>query len=369
MYHLIFVVKIKNNMSVCIIGTGLSALTLAKVLVNQKIYVELVSKKKKSNINGNRTLGISENNIENFNKNIINLDKEIWKLKKIEIFSNNLKKEKILNFENKKSYLFSIIQNYKIIELLNKSLSNNKYFKKTSKKNILNLTEKYDLIIVTEFNNSISKKYFSKKITKNYNNIAYSTVIEHENINNNIATQIFTKKGPLAFLPISDSTTSVVYSINYSANNKSENVEKLIHQHNFKYKINKIRKIEMFELNSCNLRSYYNKNILAFGDLLHKVHPLAGQGFNMTLRDIKIFSEIVKSRINLGLPLDSSINYEFEKKLKHKNFIFSNGIDFIYQLFNFERKTKNTILSKSIQSIGKYPKINKLFTEFANKGI
>ena len=37
-------------------------------------------------------------------------------------------------------------------------------------------------------------------------------------------------------------------------------------------------------------------NILAFGDLLHKIHPLAGQGFNMTIRDIKVLLEIIKKR-------------------------------------------------------------------------
>jgi len=356
-------------MKVCIIGSGLSSLTLAKVLVNQKIFVELISIKKSSQINKNRTLGISENNIEFFNKNIINLDKEIWKLKKIEIFSDNLSNEKIINFENKEKYLFSIIKNYKIYELLNKSLFKNKYFKKISKKNILNLPKKYDLTIITDFNNSITKKYFSKKIIKNYNNLAYSTIIEHDKINNEIATQIFTKKGPLAFLPISNHETSIVYSINYSENNKSENIEKLIHQYNFKYKINKIRKVEMSELKLFNLRSYFYENILAFGDLLHKIHPLAGQGFNMTLRDIKIFSEVVKNKINLGLPLDSSVNYEFEKKLKHKNFVFSNGIDFIYEIFNFERKTNNNLMSKSIKSIVQHPSINKFFTKIANKGI
>ena len=60
------------------------------------------------------------------------------------------------------------------------------------------------------------------------------------------------------------------------------------------------------------LRSYYYKNILAFGDLLHRIHPLAGQGFNMTIRDIKILNDIIKKRIDLGLNLDSSINVEFE---------------------------------------------------------
>ena len=46
MYHLIFIVKIKNNMRVCILGYGLSSLTLAKALVNQNIYVEIISNKK-----------------------------------------------------------------------------------------------------------------------------------------------------------------------------------------------------------------------------------------------------------------------------------------------------------------------------------
>ena len=45
--------------------------------------------------------------------------------------------------------------------------------------------------------------YFSKKIIKKYNSKAYTTIIKHDEIVNDTAFQIFTKKGPLAFLPIS----------------------------------------------------------------------------------------------------------------------------------------------------------------------
>ena len=93
----------------------------------------------------------------------------------------------------------------------------------------------------------------------------------------------------MAFLPISNSKTSIVYSVHGSIK-KETNIAELIRHYNFKYKINKIDKIDSFELSSLNLRSYYHNNILAFGDLLHKVHPLAGQGFNMTIRDIKVLS-------------------------------------------------------------------------------
>ena len=169
-------------------------------------------------------------------------------------------------------------------------------------------------------------------------------------------------------MPISKNQTSIVYSISDSLN-KNIDLINLIHKYNFKYKIKAIDNISFFELQSLILRSYYNNNILAFGDLLHRIHPLAGQGFNMTIRDIKTILKIIRNRKKLGLPLDKSINIEFEKKIKHKNFIFSNGIDFVHEFFNLERKINSTLLSKSVQLIGKNPTINKIFTNIADKGI
>ena len=136
--------------------------------------------------------------------------------------------------------------------------------------------------------------------------------------------------GPLAFLPISENETSVVYSF---YDKKSKNINNLIEKYNYKYKIQKIEKIKSFNLKSLSLRSYYHGHILAFGDLLHRIHPLAGQGFNMTIRDVKILLALIVKKHSLGLPLDSSINYEFEKKLRHKNLIFSDGIDLIHEFF------------------------------------
>ena len=99
-----------------------------------------------------------------------------------------------------------------------------------------------------------------------------------------------------------------MYSVHNSKDQKNINIEQLIRDKNFKYKIKSLEKISSFELESLNLRSYYHKNILAFGDMLHKIHPLAGQGFNMTIRDIQTLLEIIKKKLDLGLPLDVSVN-------------------------------------------------------------
>ena len=91
------------------------------------------------------------------------------------------------------------------------------------------------------------------------------------------------------------------------------------------YEIKKIQKLENYKLNSFTLRSYYDENILAFGDLLYRIHPLAGQGFNMTIRDIKTFLKIICNKKNLGLPINLSVNVEFEK-LRYKNYFFLMGL-------------------------------------------
>jgi 2-octaprenyl-6-methoxyphenol hydroxylase len=148
----------------------------------------------------------------------------------------------------------------------------------------------------------------------------------------------------------------------------SEIIE-LINKNNPKYSINKIFGINSFKLSSSILRNYYQKNILAFGDLLHRIHPLAGQGFNMVIRDIKILSEIIQNKIDLGLQLDISILRDFENQAKNKNFMFSNGIDFIYEFFSLEKKLKIKNLTKILKVVGKNNNFNNLLIKIADRGI
>ena len=89
----------------------------------------------------------------------------------------------------------------------------------------------------------------------------------------------------------------------------------------------------------------------------------------MSIRDIRSVFELIKNKIDLGLDLDSSIFRDFEKKMKHKNFLFSNSIDLIYEIFKLESKINNPFLSKSIQFFGKKNYVNKFFTDYADRGI
>ena len=354
-------------MKICILGNSLTSLTVAQSLVNLGIRVDVFSKLKKKGRNYNRTLAISKSNIDFFNNHILNIEKLLWNIKKIEIFSENLDNEAILNFKNNKDQLFSILKNNDLYKLLYSKLQKNTFCKfKKNNSNQKIIEKDYQIVINCDADNLITKKFFYKKINKDYKSYAHTCIIYHKKISkNDKAIQIFTKFGPLAFLPISNSTTSIVFSVR---GDRNINLKNLIKKYNKFYSIKKFSEISNFKLVSSNLRNYVNKNYLAFGDLLHRIHPLAGQGFNMTIRDIQLLHSLIKKRVDLGLPLDISIALDFEKKAKAKNFVFSNGIDFIYQFFFFESKINNSLISKNISMLGKNKIVNNLFKNFANDG-
>ena len=106
-----------------------------------------------------------------------------------------------------------------------------------------------------------------------------------------------------------------------------------------------------------------------FGDLIHQVHPLAGQGFNMTLRDIKILSLLIDEKIDLGLELNNVIFDNFQKKTKHLNHIFVYGIDFIHEFFRIDNKFKNKLSKSILPLLDKNNLLNKYAVRLADKGL
>ncbi len=361
-------------MTICLIGKNLTSLVLSKILINNGISVDLYhSKNKVSKSLPNtisRTIGLSNDSIEFLENQKILSKKNCWKIKKINLFKGESYKS-FLNFNPKNSSFFMSSYN-NFYNTLETSLKKNKLIKlkkNNSHNSFFNLIKKnYEIIIITDTNNCLFKKYFSKHIKKNYNSVAFTTIINHKSINNNIAEQYFTKFGPLAFLPISNTQTSIVFSVfdKDLIKNKSK-VNKLIMHYNRLYKIKKINALQQFPINLSLSRNYFYKNILSFGDALHKIHPLAGQGFNMTLRDAQILNELIRKNLELGLNLDTVLE-KFEIKRKNSNFIFAMGVDFLHEFFKLINKYNMKSIDNIFEFMNKNVNIKKKIQNFADKG-
>ena len=145
-------------MKLCILGGGLTGLSLAKSLVKKGLSIDIFLNKKKSDFKRSRTIGISNDNLIYFNKEILDIKKLFWDIKKIEIYSDNLRNEKILNFENNNKTVFVIIRNYQLQSKLLKSLKKDKLCKLKYNFDLLSLKIKYSSLTATD---AFIKSFFS----------------------------------------------------------------------------------------------------------------------------------------------------------------------------------------------------------------
>ena len=371
---------------ICIIGEGLTALMLAKVLLDLNLKIDLVnqnifSKKK----NQTRTVAISSNNFSFLKKQeIISAKKNSsWKINKINIFNSKFNKsKKVLDFKKKGDVpIFYMIKNNHLFLKLKSRIKTNPLLKILTTKQILKklnskkIKNNYSLIINCSSSNFISKKFFFKTIKKKYQSTAITTIIKHKFFLNDVASQHFTEVGPIAFLPIAKNYTSVVWSIDLNKkmsknflNDKFIKGE-ILRLFNNKCKNTTFSLFNKFNLNFLVPRNYYNKNILIFGDALHQVHPLAGQGLNMTIRDIKNLKLIIEKKINLGLQIDQSVLIEFSKKIKSYNFLFLNSINFIEKYFSINNYNFNKLSEFLLDKINKNSLLKNFIIDSADKGI
>ncbi len=372
---------------ICVIGDGITALILSKVFLNLNIETYLLNNNISKRVkNAHRTVGISESNFQYLENHKI-IDKKNnkpWKINEIKIFNTKLKGKKnlIFNFNTKeKKTLFYMFKNDLFFSKLKNNIKKNsklKFLKKNDIKNILDNNKNYnnfDLIINCSSFNEVSKKFFFKKIKKNYKSIALVTIIKHKKILNHTASQYFTKYGPIAFLPLSEEKTSVIWSLKLKnlKNKYLSNIQKI--KKDIKnissgmFKNISFSKINKFDLNFSIPREYYKNNILIFGDASHQIHPLAGQGLNMTIRDIKVLENIIKKNISLGLELNENLLLDFVKKTKAYNFFFAKGNDFIENYFPINNKLFNFYSEKLLKRMNKNTTIKELIIKIADKGL
>ena len=354
-------------MYVCLIGYNLTNFIIASELEKKGFKIDILYESLGKKNKTNRTIGISKNNFKFINSHHKKIYKLSWLVENIKIFNQKNKLNESIDFSSDNKINFFLVKFSDLFNLYEKNCKKSKkiHFRLAKSIEIENLKNKnnYNFIINSDNKNILARKYFNKNIKKDYNSSAFTGILHHKKIKNNTAIQIFTKYGPLAFLPLSKTKTSIVYSVEKKYNLKKVDIKNLIVQFNNIYKIKKLDELEKFNLYFSFSRNIYYKNILCFGDSMHKIHPLAGQGFNMTLRDIICLKKLIDEKINLGLEIDQSLLFDFKKKIKHFNFIFATGINIINDFFILDNKLDSKISKNLFNILNK----NKIFKKYSNR--
>jgi 2-octaprenyl-6-methoxyphenol hydroxylase len=387
-----------NSQKICIIGSGLTALTIAYLLSKFKLQIDIVEQDLKKKKIKPTKLALSKHSFDQLCfyglkdiKKKSNVVKNIYlhdsyssiSLKQDLHFSASNKKEALAYIIDGNTLFSDIsqkIKSFKNINFIKKeisSINDNKFYKEIIFKDLKK--ENYNLVIFASANNLflLSKFKLRKVIDKSYNEDAYVFNLHHKKIINNSARQFFLKDGPLAFLPVSKTETSAIWSIKNNSVNKKyvsskKHLSKFFNTH-FKELFNEI--ISISEINKFNLNYIFNelkdsKRTLLFGEIANKIHPIAGQGWNITLRNIFSLIKVIKYSENLGLEIGNDIfikKYLDETNLN--NLAFATLIDGIRKIFDIKIDSYAAIRKNTLFNLDKNFFIKKNFINIANKGL
>ena len=213
-----------------------------------------------------------------------------------------------LNIEIKKNALITLIEQRKVIDLID--------FKQH--KNLIldnNLELQASLIVASDgIDSPISKKIGIKKTGWKYQQLGLVCAIEHEYSSDNTAYQYFLPEGPLAILPIKNNTASIVWTENIqnaltiSEMNDAEYLSVLRHRFgDFLGQLKLTGRRISFPLKLSISEKYVSDRFAVIGDAAHGYHPIAGQGLNAGMRDIAALLDVISSARDRGEDF-SSIN-------------------------------------------------------------
>ena len=377
-----------KKQKICIIGGGLTGLVTAISLAKLNCEIDLMIDNANPTLKSNRTIAISESNFDFISKLNISqfLKKEMWSCSIMKLYTaKNKKFSKIfeLNNSNKQKKILYIFENSKMMKLMmNKikqiksiSVKNYKKVPSISSSGLLksikynNNHSKYNLVIIcTGYNSSLVKKLFNEQmIVNSYGELAITTILNHSSFNNKTVRQIFLDNEILALLPISNTRTSIVWSVKKTMHKMSDLLLKMkikLYAKNYLKKITFESNIECKNLNFLIRNKYYQDRTLLFGDALHVIHPFVGQGFNMILRDLACLKKILSKKINLGLDIGSvDILSEFSSEAKPRNFAFSVSVDLLKNYFSYKKLSNNILKILNKSNFAK-----DIFFDIANKG-
>ena len=370
---------------ICIIGNGLTGLTAALILGKLNLDVHLIATPNKKGRRDIRTTAISESNYKGLIDFIGKKNSKIFfESKEIDLYKEHSKEIKhFMNLSNKHKNLMFLFQNeilkkliqrkintYKNLKIFNKKVSEidvekNKVF-------FANKNFSYDAIFVcTGSKSEIIQNIFKDRfIERKTDEIAFTSIVNHSsNIIN--AKQFFLKEGPMAILPLNKNKFSFVWSVGSKFKNKNAApiITKKLKEILKMQSDLRISKVDCFPI-SFKFRSSFNKkNILVLGEGSYNVHPVAGQGFNLILRDIFYLNSKIKDYIENGIQIKDSLCIdEYLKQRKPENLLFGLGINFINNFFKFNKITE-PIKKVILKDINKFNILKDISLRVSNKGI
>lgn len=164
------------------------------------------------------------------------------------------------------------------------------------------------LLVAADGGNSTVRKLLEiGQSVRDYGQTAIVTEVSTERCNGFTAYERFTESGPLALLPVGKAVSSVVWT------RKSREAAELLTvsdsefteclQSAFGFWLGRIALAsnrQGFPLKLVRTERMTEERVVLIGNAVHQLHPVAGQGFNLGLRDVALLVEMLLTRLEFN---------------------------------------------------------------------
>ncbi|NRB37753.1 MAG: UbiH/UbiF/VisC/COQ6 family ubiquinone biosynthesis hydroxylase [Pseudomonadales bacterium] len=233
---------------------------------------------------------------------------------------------------------------------------------------------KAKLIVGADGANSFVRSHFGLKTREwDYQHNGIVCTIETQKPHQNTAWQRFMSTGPLAFLPLSSNVEEDKHfcSIVWSAETEKAEALMALDDESFKQELAEKSEFKLGEILACSRRfsfplrqrhaiNYIDDGVALVADAAHTIHPLAGQGINIGLLDVKVLAEELikadKLQHRIG---DTRVLSRYQRRRKTDNLLMMSVMEGFKRLFGQQNLAISWIRNRGMAAVGRHTLIKR----------
>jgi 2-octaprenyl-6-methoxyphenol hydroxylase len=202
-----------------------------------------------------------------------------------------------------------------------------------------------------------------------YDQSAIVTTVGHERDHCGRAEEHFLPAGPFAILPLKGNRSSIVWT------EKTGEAERIVAlpddafhgelEQRFKLHLGEITALgarRVHPLGFFVARSFIAERIALVGDAAHVIHPIAGQGLNMGLKDVAALAEVIVDAARLGLdPGSAAVLERYQRWRRFDTVTMGIATDGLNRLFSNRSDVLRFARDIGLGLVDRVPTLKRLF--------